>query len=229
MNYDNRNFTASPFVTISVIDEALRFSQCRSMVTHDEIRDELLKRLAEKRFTGRQIADLLGIAPTRITEIKAGNRRIQQDEMATLARFFGMGEVEHQDPLSDMLEWVPVIGIAAAGCWEEAITIPHYTVPLLKKPGRKPAFAVEVNGDSMDQILPNGSWAAVDPSQRTLYERKVYLIQNGHGEATIKRYRESPARFEPVSSNPEHRPIFMGEHQIAVIGRIVSWGSDEGL
>lgn len=227
MNYDNRNVVASPFVTISVIDGALRYPQCRSMVTHDEIRDELLRRLDEKRHSAKAIAELLGIAPPRISEIRRGDRMIQQDEMVTLARFFGMGDIANDHHAE--FEWLPVIGIAAAGTWQEAITLPHYSVPILRKPGRKPTFAVEVYGDSMDRVIPHGSWAAIDPSQRTLFERKVYLIQNGDGEATIKRYRDNPARFEPDSFNTEHKAIHMGEHQIAVIGRVVAWGSEEGL
>ncbi|PTR05127.1 MULTISPECIES: XRE family transcriptional regulator [unclassified Novosphingobium] len=197
------------------------------MVTHDEIRDELLRRLDAKHHKAKDVAALLGIAPPRISEIRRGERMIQQDEMVTLAKLFGMGEVESDH--RDDFEWVPVIGIAAAGAWREAINLPHYSVPILKKPGRKAAFAVEVKGDSMDKILPDGSWAAVDPTQKTLFERKVYLIQNGDGEATIKRFMEAPARFEPASNNPDHQPIMMGEHQIIVIGRVVSWGSDEGL
>lgn len=198
------------------------------MVTHDEIRDELLARLADKRVTGVAIAQLLGIPAPRIAEIKKGTRRIQQDEMPVLAQFFGMGDVGAPEIGSNIV-WVPVIGIAAAGCWREAIEVPAYLVPQLKRPGCNQAFAVQVDGDSMDQILPERSYAVIDPDQKRLLDKRVYLIQNGNNETTIKRYRSDPARFEPVSSNPDHNVIHMGEHEISVIGRVVSFTSDEGL
>lgn len=213
---------------MSVIDGALRFPHGVPMVTHDEILAELLARLADKRVKGADIARLLGIPPSRVTDIKNGGRRIQQDEMPVLAEFFGMGEVEGAKPETNVV-WVPVIGIAAAGCWREAIEVPAYLVPQLKRPGCNQAFAVQVDGDSMDLIIPERSYAVIDPDQRRLLDKRVYLIQNGIGEATIKRYRSDPARFEPVSRNPEHNVIHIGEHEITVIGRVVSFTSDEGL
>lgn len=213
---------------MSVIDGALRFPHGVPVVTHDEILAELLARLADKRVTGASIAKLLGIPPSRVTEIKKGGRRIQQDEMPILAEFFGMGTVS-DEPDSGNVVWVPVIGIAAAGCWREAIEVPAYLVPQLKRPGCNQAFAVQVDGDSMDLILPERSYAVIDPDQKRLTDKRVYLIQNSNTETTIKRYRSDPARFEPVSSNPEHNVIHIGEHEITVIGRVVSFTSDEGL
>ncbi len=74
-----------------VIDAGLRFSQCPGMFTHDEIRDELLRRLDAKTLTGVKVAKYLGIEPPRITEIKDGRRRIQPAEMAPLAALLEMG------------------------------------------------------------------------------------------------------------------------------------------
>lgn len=213
---------------MSVIDGALRFSHCAPMVTHDEILAELVRRLDDREVTGKSIADLLRIAPARVTEMKKGTRRIQQDEMAVLAELFGMGFPETDSDNSSIV-YVPVIGMAAAGAWREAITFPSYVVQMIRRPDCNQAFGVEVHGDSMDTILPERSWAVIDPDQKRLMERKVYLISNGNGEATIKRFRDNPARFEPASNNPEHKPIYVGEHEITVIGRVVSFSSDEGL
>lgn len=227
-NYDNRNFGASGKVTMSVIDGGVRFSQCRAMVTHEEILAELIRWLDAKKVTGKGLADLLGIAPARITEMKKGDRRIQQDEMAVLAEFFGLGNADAQSSQGNVV-WVPVIGIAAAGAWRDAIEVPSFMIAQSKRAGVNQAFAVIVDGDSMNQILPERSYAIIDPDQKRLVNRKVYLIGNGGGEATIKRYCDNPARFEPASNNPDHTPIYVGESEIRVIGRVVSFHSDEGL
>lgn len=213
---------------MSVIDVALRFSHNVAMVTHDEIREELIRRLETKQHTGADIARLLGIAPSRVTDMRKRERRVQQNEMTVLAEFFGMGAPEIEADSSSVV-FIPVIGMAAAGAWREAITFPSYVVQMARRADCNQAFAVEVHGDSMDLILPERSWAVIDPDQRRLTERKAYLISNGNGEATIKRYRENPARFEPASRNPEHKPIYVGEHEITVIGRVVAFSSDEGL
>lgn len=57
---------------MSVIDDQLRFPQNGSMVTHDQILAELIKQLDDRTVTGKAIADLLNIAPARITEMKKG-------------------------------------------------------------------------------------------------------------------------------------------------------------
>jgi len=198
------------------------------MVTHDEIRAELLARLADRRATGASIAKLLGIPAPRIAEIKKGTRRIQQNEMPILAEFFGMGSVGGEKADTNVV-WVPVIGIAAAGSWREAIEVPAFLVPQIRSPNCNKAFAVQVDGDSMNLLLPERSYAVIDPDQRELRNNRVYLIQNGAGETTIKRFCNEPARFEPVSDNPAHNVIQIGDGDITVIGRVVSFTSDEGL
>ena len=81
------------------------------------------------------------------------------------------------------------------------------------------------NGAILAQLGSNNTMTLAQNGDDNLAK----LIQNGDGEATIKRYRDNPARFEPDSFNPDHKAIHVGEHQIVVIGRIVAWGNDEGL
>lgn len=213
------------------VDVPLRFPHYLPMaiVTHDQIHQALVDALESKRFKNREIGDLLRLPSARISEIKRGDRRIQQGEMHVLAEFLGLGEAEDESAPENNVVFVPVIGIASAGAWREAISVPEYRIPRLKVKGQNQAFAVEVDGDSMDKYMSHGSWAIIDPDQRDLYPGRVYLIMNGEGEATIKRYREGPARFEPDSHNPEHQTMMMGAHAINVIGRVVSHGSDAGL
>lgn len=185
------------------------------------------ERLAVTGISQTALAKAVGLpAQSAVSNILNGSRRVKLDERVKIEKALGGEEISaEQSPIV----WVPVIGLASAGAWREAVEIPSYSMPMRRKPHCNMAFAVEVRGDSMDKILPEGGWAVVDPDQRTLYEGKVYLIGNHEFEATIKRYHNNPARFEPVSHNPMHSTIMMGEHQITVIGRIVSYGNDDGL
>lgn len=80
-------------------------------------------------------------------------------------------------------------------------------------------IALRVEGDSMDRISPPGSLIFVNLNDKRLVTNACYIITNGDGEATYKRFRASPPRFEPVSTNPAHEPIFP-DHDPAVVGRV---------
>jgi hypothetical protein len=77
---------------MSVIDACLRFSQCPAVIDHEDIRDELIRRLDAKTLKARDVASLLNIAPPRITDMRKRERRVQQHEMVPLARFLEMGD-----------------------------------------------------------------------------------------------------------------------------------------
>ncbi|MDR2858428.1 MAG: XRE family transcriptional regulator [Novosphingobium sp.] len=126
------------------------------------------------------------------------------------------------------VRWVPLIGLAPAGSWREAVALPMGQVTVRADKAGKKAFAVEISGDSMDKLLPEGGWAVIDPDQTDLYENRVYLVINADYDATVKRFRSNPARLEPVSHNPAHETIPI-TGQISVIGRVVAYGNDEGL
>lgn len=80
-------------------------------------------------------------------------------------------------------------------------------------------IALRVEGDSMDRISPPGSVIFVNLRDRRLVTNACYIIANGDGEATYKRFRASPPRFEPVSTNPSHEAIFP-DGEPFVIGRV---------
>jgi phage repressor protein C with HTH and peptisase S24 domain len=51
------------------------------------------------------------------------------------------------------------------------------------------------------------------------------LIQNGEHEATVKMYQRSPARFEPCSTNEDHKSFLVAETDFTVIGKVVWKGA----
>lgn len=160
-----------------------------------------------------------------ISNMFHGKRRIKLDERAAIEAYL-KDETAETEPT---IRWVPLIGLAPAGSWREAILMPMGEVPVRSSVAGKRAFAVEVDGDSMNQILRDGGWAVIDPDQTYLYDSRVYLVSNADHDATLKRYRSNPARFEPVSDNPEHETIYVVGELIRVVGRVVSYGNDDGL
>src|SRR3546814_8346250 len=85
----------------------------------------------------------------------------------------------------------------------------------------KGVFALFIDGDSIDKIASDGATIIVDPSDKLLVDRALYLMMNGTGGATVKLFFSDPARLEPCSNNPEHQTIYPGEEPFFVIGRVI--------
>lgn len=82
-------------------------------------------------------------------------------------------------------------------------------------------IALKVEGDSMDRISPPESIIFVNRKDRTLAPNACYVIADDEGNATYKRWRPDPDRWEPVSVNTEHETTFIEPgKRITVIGRV---------
>jgi SOS-response transcriptional repressor LexA len=192
-----------------------------------------------------RLADALGFASqSAVSALLAGKRRVTVDEAAAIYALLGLDEagqagsapIPQAEPASarlressagDMLPdygVVPVIGIAGAGRWREAVEVPLGHMPVPVRLSGRGVFGIEVSGDSMDLLIEDGGLILVDAGQKELAPGGVYLIANSRGEATVKRYRRDPARFEPCSSNPAHHPFLISDDDFSVLGKVV-WKS----
>ncbi len=83
-------------------------------------------------------------------------------------------------------------------------------------------IALEVEGDSMDRISPPESIIFVNRKDRRLVANACYVIADAEGgQASYKRFRPNPDRWEPVSTNPEHEPVFVKKgREPVIIGRV---------
>jgi SOS-response transcriptional repressor LexA len=179
--------------------------------------------MRDRKVTQAELAKVAGMpSQSAMSNVLKGIRRLTLKEAAEIKTYLGLEE-------TPSVQWVPLIGLAYAGNWNEAIQMSGGSIAIpMGKAGRE-AFAVEIRGDSMDKLLPEGGWAVVDPAQINLFTGRVYLIQNGDDDVTIKRYASDPARLEPVSNNDMHKPIMLTGLHYRVIGRVVAYGNDEGL
>lgn len=192
-------------------------------MTYEEMVALIQAKASERRVNQTEMAKVAGL-PTQsaMSNVFKGKRRLQIEEANRLKDFLGI--VDEPE-----VQWVPVIGLASAGYWQEAIHTPARHFPMPRGVGGRRSFGVEIKGDSMNLLLPEGGWAVIDPDQRELFSGRVYLIQNEQDEATIKRYCGDPARFEPVSNNPLHQPFTLADVRYKVVGRVVSYGNTAGL
>lgn len=76
-----------------------------------------------------------------------------------------------------------------------------------------------VEGSSMNRVSPPGSIILVNRKEKSLALNGLYVIDDGTGKATYKRYRSPPQRFEPVSDDANHEPIYF-DNEPTIIGRV---------
>ena len=114
-----------------------------------------------------------------------------------LVSWVSAGKMSFPDVSEDMVEILRVSDLGQAGDW----------------------IALRVVGDSMDRISPPESIIFVDRADKVLVPNACYVISNGDGEATYKRFRSNPMRFEPVSTNPSHEPIYPTREPL-IVGRV---------
>lgn len=181
-----------------------------------------------KGLTQRDLADRLSTPDsevhfTTIAKIERSQRRLTHEWAVRIAEVLGVDFAalykDGRQAGPSGVRNIPVIGQVAAGQWREAVQHPddHIVAPV----DAKNAFALLVDGDSMDVVAPAGTHVLVDPDALDLLDGRYYVVMNDAGEATFKQYRAHPARLEPLSHNPTHQPIALGREPFSVIGQVV--------
>ena len=198
-----------------IIVEAVSCPPCyyRGMADNIPTAKRILQALKDAGVPQAAIARKLVLPSSAVSNMVNGKRKMTLEEANKL-----LDLVPPPRPGREL----PLIGMAGAGNWLEAIEEARQQVWIPAEDYAEGRFAVEVNGDSMNLLLPHGSIAVIDPTDTQLFSAKIYLLRNSEGEATIKRYRTDPSRFEPVSDNPAFVPFEIGTSDFRVIGRVTS-------
>lgn len=124
---------------------------------------------------------------------------------------------------------VPLYGSIAAGDPIEMIeTDGTHPVPVKVMDKHPEAFLLKVEGESMNKILPNGSYALVDPCEEVDHDGQPYAVCVNGYDATIKRVRKLNNGFQlvPDSTDPTYATETYnynepGTETITIIGRVV--------
>jgi SOS-response transcriptional repressor LexA len=112
-----------------------------------------------------------------------------------------------------LLSWVSAGQLSSDDASDEAIGTAKAVLP----PGDWVALRVE--GESMDRISPPGSIIFVDRADKRLVTGGFYVIADGEGHSTYKRFQARPMRFEPVSKN-KSLPALYPDNEPTIVGRV---------
>ena len=166
-----------------------------------------------------ELAEKTGLSTTYIWRMERGERNVSLKNLQKMAEALGVApsELIEQKPVSDVpiLSWVSAGMMARDDVQQDVIG----KIRMSDLDPRGEWVALRVEGDSMDRISPPGSLILVDLTDKALVPNACYIITDGDSRATYKRFRSNPPRFEPVSTNPSHEPIFP-DGEPAVIGRV---------
>jgi phage repressor protein C with HTH and peptisase S24 domain len=202
-----------------------------------------LLELSQKRGVSLSaLSDLLGRNPSYLQQFirKGSPRKLEEQDRATLARFFGVGEEELRDvkdnsytaPLKprESGEWVDVPRLdlgASAGPGrvagdEAAFDTFRFSRRWLAEQGleRAQLSAITVEGDSMEPLLNNGDEILVDCSPRA-FRDGIHVVRLGD-TLMVKRVASMGAgRLALLSQNLAYPPVEVAAEEVAIIGRVV--------
>lgn len=192
--------------------------------------DWVKRRLKERGFSiadfGRAISRERAVA----SKIIHGQVKFLPSHAAPLARLLGMSPTEVLKMAGLDLPpaiAVPMISWVAASQFAEVAEGIDFSseYPRIHVDYSRPTlFALEVVGDSMDRVAPEGSIIVVDYLEKELSDRDLAVFSRD-GETTFKRFRADAKGvwLEPESFNARHAPILpAGDTEIEVVGRVVA-------
>lgn len=183
-----------------------------------------------------EVADRLGISQQAYQYYESRAKDIKGDIVKSLCRVLGvsaaylLGMADDLDA-TEPAPWVdvPVYGSIAAGVPLDMIAIEEMrAIPPEVAAMYPDAFLLKVKGNSMDRVLPNGSFALVNPCKEIDRPGAPYAVCVNGDTATIKRVRPLAHGLEldPDSMDPTYKPKIYDEgnpedETVTIIGQVV--------
>ena len=205
-------------------------------------RARLLELCQEKSVSLAALSELLGRNPSYLQQFirKGSPRKLEEQDRATLARFFGVGEEELRDVQEKSYvkpprrreagEWVEVPRLdlgASAGPGrvadgEAAFDTFRFSRRWLEEQGltRADLSALRVEGDSMEPLLNDGDEILVDRSPRP-FRDGIHVVRRGDTLMVKRGASAGPGRVALLSQNFAYPPVEVAAEEVAIIGRVV--------
>ncbi len=131
-------------------------------------------------------------------------------------------------PVAASSATVPLLAIGRvhAGAMTDEEEVSHRVeVPASVLSGHPRAFALEVEGDCMDRVIPEGSHVLVDPD-REPGNGSIAVVETDSYQAVMRRwYRGSSTLMLTADSHSEQEDMVFGpdDGPVRVVGTVVWW------
>lgn len=208
----------------------------------DGARARLLELARERGVSLASLSDLLGRNPSYLQQFirKGSPRRLEEQDRATLARFFGvpedaLREAQENSYASSRMpaaadDWVEVprldlrasAGPGALAGGEAAFDALRFSRRWLAEQGLSGAqlSAITVTGDSMEPLLNDGDEILVDCTPLP-FRDGIYVVRLGDSLLVKRVAQGSSGRLALLSQNMAYPPIEVAASEVVIIGRVV--------
>lgn len=203
------------------------------------VRDNIaqsIRALADREDSRVSFAKRIGVSKQTVNNWVNGANAPDIEMIATIASSYdvplsaildGRVTVDH---VREQQGWtdVPLFGSISAGTPIEMIPIEDtFVIPTAIRDRYPDSFLLKVCGESMNRVLPNGSYALVNPTSEAIDGKAYAVAVNGY-DATIKRVRhlDNGIELSPDSTDPTIRPMVFDyadpeAETVTVIGEVV--------
>lgn len=201
----------------------------------DAARARLLALAQDRGVSLSGLSRLIGKNPSYLQQFvrKGSPRKLEEGARATLARFFGVAEVElgaSTEKYDDEAGWVAVprlslaasAGPGALAEGEDIIGRFRFSSRWLRELGVRPdqVSAIRVQGDSMEPTLREGDEILVATGPAALRDG-IHVVRLD-GAMLVKRLElGGGGRITLLSDNKAYSPIACTARELTVIGRVV--------
>lgn len=182
-----------------------------------------IKRLRLKRdWTQEHLADLVGVTRSTVTQWETGWSQPRMGAVEKLAAAFGVSVADMVDdgqrelprgailPRKSKAAYAPLLGRVHAGDPQDPDVVdgPMVELPESIAEAHPRAYFLEVEGDCMDRVYPEGCLILVDPDREPQNGSIAAVSIDGAGYVMRRLLRTSNTMvLAPESFNPEHEDI----------------------
>ncbi|MGF7152487.1 SOS-response transcriptional repressor LexA [Novosphingobium gossypii] len=163
------------------------------------------------------LAEAIGMNSNYLGKALRGGRKLTADEMIAI-----QGVLAPED-LGNRIRTIPLLGSVPAGKFRAAEQIGGRRIAVSDPETPPNAYALTVDGNSMDLVVPDGTTLTIDPDDKALWPGKRYVIQTEDGQTTFKEFQADPARLVPLSTDDSHEEMLLGSEPIIILGRVYSY------
>ncbi|MYL98020.1 transcriptional regulator [Novosphingobium sp. FGD1] len=197
----------------------------------------LLELAEERRVSLSRLSQMLGKNPSYLQQFvrKGSPRKLEEQDRAMLARFFGISEDQLGKPKENSYEslsvdWIDVprlaIGASAGPGAEVAGEVAFDTIRFsfrwLRAMGLQPdqLSTIVVSGDSMEPTLRHGDEILVDRKARGMRDG-IHVIRLGDSLLVKRLDTGRPGKIVLISDNPAYPAVECAVREVELIGRVV--------
>lgn len=207
-----------------------------------DTKDILKRKRLELGLTYEELGSLVGVGKSTVRKWETGMiDNMRRDNIVALSKalnlspttLMGLDELEEHPPTnvtslqSNKSDRLTVYGKICAGDGIEALEDPIDEIgdPYYRIKGEK--FALQVHGDSMDNVVPNGMYAIIE-KMPIVKNGEIAIVLIDNEMAMLKRFYQldDMVILRPDSSNIEHKPLtFIGEdiNSVKILGRYLGY------